>query len=322
MTEEMGRRDFLRVLGGAVAATTGLNDQANAQQQGPETSSEIRDKLAGQYNENGEITLEMRDQAEKIAIQDHYNFYQRSRGRMGPFPEAGDPIARWDTFIGKVKHAVHELQKKEPGIDPLLAVKRAIEENVLPDLKTYNRDASSIFDALLQNKMQCLSGTLAITLAARAVYAETVFANKGTSRLVLIYTDTHVQPGYIRTLPDGAKELVVIESTTTGDSSETFRMNDIKPQPPRVIVDADHDLMHAALGKRYNGKFDQSAEVKQVIGRPPGWRQTLNDAWDVPQIYRHSFGSGRVTVPSGDRPRPPASGTRFPFLRERRIIPQ
>lgn len=342
--ERVTRRRALILTGAAVAAGPNvLASTASAQNLANSVEREkAREAIAKEYlGKDGEITPELNEKTEKILLHDHFDSFTVNRRRAGENVDTSqNPIDVWTSFVQKVRETVHKDALRE---NPLLAVKRAMEEQIIPNLKTYSKDATSVFDLLQrdkkgQNKLQCSSGSVAIMLVARKLLESDSTWKQSGNQLVFVYSDIHVQPGYIRTNPDGERELVIVESTSLGDAMNKYSFNNVeefaKTNPsllPLTIVDADHDLIHSVIGtKHYKGEFDARESIKSVIGALPSERVKQAAAMSAgaygtsrdvssPAVSPHSFSTGKMEVPK--REERTNSDSAEPIFRRRTMIP-
>ena len=165
----------------------------------------------------------------------------------------------------------------------------------------YNRSAVSLFDPLLQNRVQCYSGSLLFfTLTELAGMTETPrFA---------IFTAGHILPGVLSA--DG-KELLGIETTAKGQGlvnfgpvqeiSDEIRVVDLYQFLPVELLKSEisnfSDILIA--GQNSLKKYGFSTENLYAISAAADGRERPGDSVDI--LNATPFGFGDSTVPPGDR---------------------
>ena len=112
----------------------------------------------------------------------------------------------------------------------------------------YSLEKASTLDPLLENVLQCYSGTMLYSFVARTLPGSVYRARN----FVTIFTKGHVQPGYMKS-EAGNFRLYGIEMTQNGAADVHFGLakelrNDI------VVVDSDHFLLTELLKGRIKNK--------------------------------------------------------------------
>lgn len=163
----------------------------------------------------------------------------------------------------------------------------------------YNRDAISTAHVLLNNRMQCYSGTtLFLTLSAISVAPH--------AHTVAIFTSGHVLPGYIE-MVNNEPHLVGVETTAAGKAlvqyGKTKAINgDIR------VVDA-HQFLFMELFKEDIKNIDSNLKIVQTTIEKYGFlpnalrefSPTENQTSDM--LNASLFGFGQSNVPAGDTAR-------------------
>lgn len=125
----------------------------------------------------------------------------------------------------------------------------------------YNVEATSAYDLLTLNKMQCYSGTVYHTLQYRSGLRKQ-YVNKNP---VVIYTSGHVLPGYIAN-----GELVGVETTAAGRAEIRYGVV-AKLNSPMRVIDAEIFALSEIFKNHLKNQVDfldnalkQSAEKYQI----------------------------------------------------------
>lgn len=139
---------------------------------------------------------------------------------------------------------------------------------------------------MITGDSQCRSGSRTFLLTALAKIRNQLQEGE---RLVTIYSDTHQQIGLLTV--DG--RLLAFEMTKGGKGIQDLgTMSEIR-RPIRV-VDAEHDLIQAALDQRIH---EDVAVLHDTV--PEGFNKgyvSPSDIW--PTTDQYSFASGRVQIPN------------------------
>ena len=122
----------------------------------------------------------------------------------------------------------------------------------------YNRDKTNLMHALLEQRMQCYSGTTMYEVVSRQMGAEE-FRKRDR---VVIFTKGHILPGYVRDMGDGP-ELFGIETTrtATGGPVRYGLLRDLGGQ----IVVIDAELF--ALTDIFRGRIRNACELRNRVVR-------------------------------------------------------
>jgi len=323
--ERRTRRDVL--LGGLAAAAIGLTPNESVAQDLSPSHEKRRIALAQRYLESGEATPEFFSEAVSLMLTDHFHFFALKRFETTKkLPTEVNPQHEWNTFVTRMRDALNRVRTQIPPLDPLFALKKSLE-SVLPSL-VYNKDATSVYDLLLNNRTQCSSGTLTMILASHALAEASPFFQNAHMQLVMVYTDTHVQPGYWLQTPHG-EELIMVESTALGETQHRHTLTELSASPVRIVVmDARHEIIQSVLPplSRFS-KINDQPHVRRVFGplSNGAFRRDFPHGADfAPNVLSNAFVSGAITVPSGDQPLPrfnPQQPWGFPYLRTRERVP-
>lgn len=141
---------------------------------------------------------------------------------------------KWNTYLSQIKTNFQELSGSIS--DPFMALKLSIEKVLWYD--TYNKNSSWVPELHILNpwKIQCRSASFNYTLTALSVLEKELFENK---KLVLIYSDNHVIPWYIKNW-----KLVWLEMTAKWYSKIYI---DERLKKKLIVVNAEHDIVQSLL---------------------------------------------------------------------------
>lgn len=263
------RRRFLLAAGSAVASLAALGTLGYWQRNrvrgvlttmgiGPLATMQAeweaeRAPLASEYLRTGELPPE--DVRRRLYLRRDWSHYL---GRE--FDETVRPFQdfereQYEPFCNYVfeRYRAQRLEHREtvrdflesPTLEALSDLKAAFHEQAG---HTYNRDNATVIDPVLQQRLQCKSGTRSFLLLAERLHAQEKLLQEGET-LVEVYTNGHVHPGLL--LPNG--RLIAFEMTTNGEGYKDFGVMKAIDQPIQVVR-ADHAMFQSALGVRAFGE--------------------------------------------------------------------
>ncbi|MDC0357796.1 hypothetical protein OAO01_03195 [Oligoflexia bacterium] len=211
----------------------------------------------------------------------------------------GDTTVTYQAFVAGAWERHHhfvasnleqERQSNPDERDPLMHLGQALFKALDPKLQ-YNATHNSILSPVCSDRLQCRSGTQLFLLHASTLLSSEDLRD---GRLVVIYTDTHELPGIVTK----AGKLVGYEITLGGARVEFGYLK--KVDFPMQVCDAD--LVRAEmLG------FSVAHEAVVLLDTVPDFSSSAANVTKLfkPMVAtgeRHGFSSGKVNIPTGDRP--------------------
>lgn len=256
-----------------------------------EAHAEKREAVSSEYERTGELPT-FAERKALVILHDLEDYMERSGDSERMSAEAF--TKRYDEFYANAYRDAAAAQvripegiPKSPALETLLKLKTGFQKNAGT---TYNRDAATLPDPVVERHYQCRSGTLGLELLTLEVAEKENVTARGET-LVSVYTEGHVQPGVL--LKDGT--LLTVEMTSAGHGIRNFgNMRDIKL--PMRVVRADHGMLQEALHtESHRDKAVLYETVRDV--RPP-------ETGTMPRLG--IFGFGEPKVPAGDIQMPSA----------------
>lgn len=163
----------------------------------------------------------------------------------------------------------------------------------------YNRDAVSASNIVLDNRMQCYSGTtlfLALSELSVAPHAHKV----------VIFTSGHVLPGYIEMVAN-EPHLVGVETTSAGKA--VVRYGKTKSITGAIRVFDAHQFLFIELFKEDLTNFEHNFQILQTTMEKYGFKKEALRAYaktgeTTDQVLNASpLAFGKTNVPAGDQKR-------------------
>ncbi|MFC1610978.1 hypothetical protein ACFL6C_08470 [Myxococcota bacterium] len=150
----------------------------------------------------------------------------------------------------------------------------------------YNRDASTLADFLLNDRLQCFSGSVAVILAWIATTGD---APNRNARPVFVHTKGHVQPGL---LVGGT--LIIVEATAT-DSTATRR--ELARAKAIRVTDAVAELALTLMSDKAPGWLRERALIVDAAPKQTARNVPRNEP---NSLDKSVFAFGVAEVPAGD----------------------
>lgn len=179
-------------------------------------------------------------------------------------------------------------------------IKLRIEEglqNIFAEPLKYNSEKNTIVDVLAENRMQSDSGTALFHMIARQMGGAAYRAKN----FVTIFTDGHVQPGYMK--PNGGNfQLIGIETTALGPAEVDYgAAKNLRGEI--VVVDADHNQLAEIFLSRLKNRCAVQDKIVDLTAQKYGIRNPQGHCADslVKRQERNSlFRFGSEISPPGD----------------------
>ena len=193
--------------------------------------------------------------------------------------------------VAETIETLGSLAKDLAGVPPtrrLGLVKARITER--PGL-TYNRDFNRVADILIDDRLNCVSGSIATVIS----YLLATQSSEGYTP-VFVHTRGHVQPGLLK-----GSTLWLTEATQRG--ARTTRIDISQLQDTRV-TDARVELAGMLAQTSKSDFFWQSEFVKSLVAYESLTTpvqiegSTMPIDWELTMLASH----GRAKIPDGDRP--------------------
>ncbi len=206
--------------------------------------------------------------------------------------------------VGEVMGLIDEAKGNAPDADPH---KRKVQyEDWLTKKKgaaaVYNLDANTIFHFLLENKMQCYSGTVLNQLVNRKSVDAKKFREENW---VAIYESGHILSGYL-TQANGKWNLFGIETTAEGQAMVEYGPVDAITSEFRLV-----DAEYWALSELFKFDLKDAAATGNAVLEYTASRYGLGSKLmriegtqsALTKINQSPFSFGNANVEPGDRPR-------------------
>lgn len=165
-------------------------------------------KLISQIEEEKPVDREL---LSKIVLEIHKDEFLKKRSSLNNFHT--DFLAHPSVFDFLLDQMLPETNPHDFKVN---YEKRLLDFHNGTPLK-YNRDNTSVFSPLLENRMQCYSGTIFFDLIYRRFKKSAYFEENQ----VFIYEDAHILPGYLSKI-DGQWHLFGIETTLSGSAKKIY----------------------------------------------------------------------------------------------------